>query len=312
MPHESCGSRSLAVPCPRAGAPLCRHRRRPGRADRRLPPGQGGQARHRPRGRRPGRRPREDRRRPRRLPLRPRRPPLLHEEQGGQRPLARDHGRRVPHAPAHVAHLLARASSSTTRSSGTDVVKKLGPIELSAAACSYLWAAIKPKGREDNLEQWVSNRFGKRLYNHFFKSYTEKVWGVPTHRAARRVGRPAHQGPVVLQRRQGRLLRQPRQQDQVADRPVPVPALRPGPDVGADDDPHRGARRRGPARDAGRRSIEVDSDGDVIAVHTHDEVIEPKAVISSLPLRATVGIADPQAPAPRSARPPRACATATS
>ena len=46
-------------------------------------------------------------------------------------------------------------------------------------ALSYLWAAIKPKGREDNLEQWVSNRFGKRLYTHFFKCYTEKVWGVP-------------------------------------------------------------------------------------------------------------------------------------
>ena len=44
---------------------------------------------------------------------------------------------------------------------------------------SYLWAAVKPKGREDNLEQWVSNRFGKRLYQHFFKTYTEKVWGVP-------------------------------------------------------------------------------------------------------------------------------------
>src|SRR5919205_94822 len=63
---------------------------------------------------------------------------------------------------------------------GGDVVKKLGPIELPLCLLSYLWAAIKPKGREDNVEQWVSNRFGKRLYKHFFKSYTEKVWGVPT------------------------------------------------------------------------------------------------------------------------------------
>ncbi|MEA2319317.1 MAG: hypothetical protein QOD44_3506, partial [Solirubrobacteraceae bacterium] len=43
--------------------------------------------------------------------------------------------------------------------------------------------------------------------------------------------------------------------------------------------------------------LEIASDGEVIAVHTPTEVIEPKAVISSLPLRATVGIADPQAPA---------------
>ena len=46
---------------------------------------------------------------------------------------------------------------------------------------SYLWAAVKPKGREDTFEEWVSNRFGKRLYNHFFKTYTEKLWGVPTN-----------------------------------------------------------------------------------------------------------------------------------
>ena len=62
---------------------------------------------------------------------------------------------------------------------GQDVIKKLGPVELTRCLVSYLWAAITPKGREDNLEQWVSNRFGKRLYQHFFMSYTEKVWGVP-------------------------------------------------------------------------------------------------------------------------------------
>src|SRR5215207_4309843 len=61
---------------------------------------------------------------------------------------------------------------------GPDVIKKLGPVELTRAFLSYLWAQIKPKGREDTFEQWVSNRFGKRLFNLFFKSYTEKVWGV--------------------------------------------------------------------------------------------------------------------------------------
>ena len=62
---------------------------------------------------------------------------------------------------------------------GQDVIKKLGPVELTRCLLSYMWAAITPNGREDNLEQWVSNRFGKRLYSHFFKGYTEKVWGVP-------------------------------------------------------------------------------------------------------------------------------------
>src|SRR5689334_17157767 len=62
---------------------------------------------------------------------------------------------------------------------GMDVVKKLGPVELTRALISYLAAAIRPKRNEDDLETWVSNRFGKRLYQLFFKSYTEKVWGVP-------------------------------------------------------------------------------------------------------------------------------------
>src|ERR687885_1374074 len=63
---------------------------------------------------------------------------------------------------------------------GTDVIKKLGPVELVRCGVSYLWAAVKPKGKEETFEDWVSNRFGKRLFNHFFKSYTEKVWGVST------------------------------------------------------------------------------------------------------------------------------------
>src|SRR5918998_3361421 len=40
---------------------------------------------------------------------------------------------------------------------GTDVIRKLGPIELARCLASYAWASLKPKGREDNLEQWVSN-----------------------------------------------------------------------------------------------------------------------------------------------------------
>ena len=134
---------------------------------------------------------------------------------------------------------------------GMDVIKKLGPVELIRCGLSYLWAAIKPKGREETVEQWVSNRFGKRLYKHFFKTYTEKVWGVPCSETARRVGRAADQGPVVLQRGQVRVLRQQGQQDQVADQRVQLPALRPGPDVGADDRGHPRAGRRGPTERAG-------------------------------------------------------------
>ena len=47
------------------------------------------------------------------------------------------------------------------------------------AAGSYLWSHIRPIRPEVSVEDWVSNRFGRRLYRIFFKTYTEKVWGIP-------------------------------------------------------------------------------------------------------------------------------------
>ncbi len=44
---------------------------------------------------------------------------------------------------------------------------------------SYCQAQLFPTKPEETFEQWVSNRFGKRLYRIFFKTYTEKVWGIP-------------------------------------------------------------------------------------------------------------------------------------
>ena len=55
----------------------------------------------------------------------------------------------------------------------------LGPIETVRIIFSYLRSRLAYYHNEQNLEQWVSNRFGKRLYEIFFKTYTEKVWGVP-------------------------------------------------------------------------------------------------------------------------------------
>ncbi|HEY7534845.1 MAG TPA: FAD-dependent oxidoreductase, partial [Thermodesulfobacteriota bacterium] len=44
---------------------------------------------------------------------------------------------------------------------------------------SYLKSRLFPDKPEETFEQWISNRFGKRLYKTFFKTYTEKVWGIP-------------------------------------------------------------------------------------------------------------------------------------
>jgi protoporphyrinogen oxidase len=63
---------------------------------------------------------------------------------------------------------------------GPDVIRKLGPIELTRCMASYLRAVVRRNKVDESLEDWVSNRFGRRLFELFFKSYTEKVWGVPT------------------------------------------------------------------------------------------------------------------------------------
>ncbi len=63
-----------------------------------------------------------------------------------------------------------------------NVLRGLGPVESGLIAASFLRSLAAPSAREDNLEDWVSNRFGKRLYRVFFKSYTEKVWGMPCNR----------------------------------------------------------------------------------------------------------------------------------
>ncbi|MBO6299241.1 MAG: FAD-dependent oxidoreductase [Lachnospiraceae bacterium] len=52
---------------------------------------------------------------------------------------------------------------------------------FTAAQCvfSYLTAQLKPKGQEQNFEEWVSRRFGYKLYSIFFKTYSERLWGIP-------------------------------------------------------------------------------------------------------------------------------------
>lgn len=65
----------------------------------------------------------------------------------------------------------------------TNALAGLGAFEAMMVVLSYFRAKVAPYngGSEDNFEQWVANRFGYRLYSIFFKTYTEKVWGLPCH-----------------------------------------------------------------------------------------------------------------------------------
>ncbi|HEY4690436.1 MAG TPA: NAD(P)/FAD-dependent oxidoreductase [Anaerolineae bacterium] len=60
-----------------------------------------------------------------------------------------------------------------------DALSKLGLAESARIVLSYVRSWLLPDRPEHTFEEWVSNRFGRRLFEIFFKSYTEKVWGIP-------------------------------------------------------------------------------------------------------------------------------------
>jgi protoporphyrinogen oxidase len=62
----------------------------------------------------------------------------------------------------------------------TNALLNMGPIETVRCMASYAWARIHPRRNPRTLEDWVRNQFGYRLFSIFFKTYTEKVWGIST------------------------------------------------------------------------------------------------------------------------------------
>jgi protoporphyrinogen oxidase len=61
-----------------------------------------------------------------------------------------------------------------------DVLARLGMVESARCGASYLWSrASTARLTPETFEDWVTSNFGKRLYDAFFASYTEKVWGIP-------------------------------------------------------------------------------------------------------------------------------------
>jgi protoporphyrinogen oxidase len=60
-----------------------------------------------------------------------------------------------------------------------NALKNVGFVEAIMIVFSYLWARVRPPKDQTNYEGWLVARFGWRLYRLFFKTYTEKLWGVP-------------------------------------------------------------------------------------------------------------------------------------
>jgi protoporphyrinogen oxidase len=60
-----------------------------------------------------------------------------------------------------------------------DALKNLGIVEAINCVWNYGLEQLSPTKNTSTFEGWVTNRFGKRLYQIFFKTYTEKLWGIP-------------------------------------------------------------------------------------------------------------------------------------
>jgi protoporphyrinogen oxidase len=179
---------------------------------------------------------------------------------------------------------------------GMDVIRKLGPVDLTKALLSYLVAAAKPKGREDTFEQWVSNRFGRWLFNQFFKSYTEKVWGVPTSEIRAEWAAQRIKGLSFFSAARSAFFGNRGNKIKSLISEFNYPRFGPGQmweQMTGDIREHGGEVRL----NAPVTRIRVDpASGRVTEVVAGGETITPSHVISSLPLRTTVGIAEPDAP----------------
>jgi protoporphyrinogen oxidase len=177
---------------------------------------------------------------------------------------------------------------------GKDVIKKLGPVELTRCLLSYLWASAKPKGNEETFEDWVSNRFGKRLYQHFFKTYTEKLWGVPADEIRAEWAAQRIKGLSFFSAAKSAFLGNKGNKIKSLISEFNYPRYGPG---------QMWERMAAAIRAAGgevrlnapvtRLRIE---DGRVVEVVAAGETLTPSHVISSLPLRTTVGISEPEPP----------------
>jgi protoporphyrinogen oxidase len=177
-----------------------------------------------------------------------------------------------------------------------DVMRKVGTVELTRCAGSYGVALARRRRRRghETFEDWVCDRFGRRLFELFFKSYTEKVWGVSTAQisadwAAQRIRTLSF----------SRIVRAALLHDGADVRSLieqfHYPRFGPGQmwEAMAAETVAAGGQVRLGAR---VHRLELQQ-GRVAAIHAAAERVAVDSVISSLALRDVVALADPAPPA---------------
>jgi protoporphyrinogen oxidase len=181
-----------------------------------------------------------------------------------------------------------------------DVLKGLGIVESVRCIASYLGGQMRLlRGEPRTFEEWVAGKFGKRLYDIFFRTYTEKVWGVPGSQigaewAAQRI----RNFSLGMAMRDALGLRRAHVTTLIEE--FRYPRLGPGQMW------HEFARKldeRGIAVRLNRRCVSIKHDGgrvERIVIGTNGDRSEHEvgSVLSTIPLQELVRVLDPQPPAP--------------
>src|SRR6185437_4171731 len=159
---------------------------------------------------------------------------------------------------------------------------------------SYAKAALSPKRREESLEDWVSNRFGRRLFELFFKTYTEKVWGVPTSEIRAEWAAQRIKGLSFGSAARAAFFGNRGNKVKTLISEFHYPRFGPGQMW---ETMTRRIEEQGGAVLLDSRVDRIELDGNaVVSVDAGGSTFRPDAVISSLPLREVVAMADPQPP----------------
>jgi protoporphyrinogen oxidase len=178
----------------------------------------------------------------------------------------------------------------------------LGVWNALLAACSYLWSHVRPIRPEVSVEDWVSNRFGRRLYRIFFKTYTEKVWGIPCHTISAQWAAQRIKGlslwTAVTSMLFGPFMRRGDRQIKTLIDEFEYP--RHGPGMMWERFREDVVRRGGRVDLGARVQSLVHADGVIVGVEIERagrvEQLAPEAVLSTMPLRSLVRALSPAAP----------------
>ena len=204
-----------------------------------------------------------------------------------------------------------------------EALSNLGVVESALCVLSYAYKKAFPNANPENFREWVSNQFGDRLFSIFFKTYTEKVWGMSCDEISADWAAQRIKGLDLWSAMANALRRSigtsaetagERQGHQDADRELPVSAQGSRHDVGRGCRKGEGAGRRYPHGHASSRACRGTTKS---GVWTITASTAHGAAHLHRPPRHLVG-ADPRADGMRSSRRlshsprPRSCATAIS